>query len=493
MKKSQNLINESQELKQDCSEFVDFEIIKRAYTWGYPLILMDLTKNISTNTDGSIKSNALGKAPINQVARVRAFPGANFTSVVKPNVDTYYTTAWLNLKEGPLVLEVPTEISRYYLLPFLDAYSNIFKSLGTRKQHSIGKDCFITGPEWDGDVPEGFVHVNAPTNMVWMLGRIEVENFADGVKNVYPLQDQFRLVPYQYYRDDYTPPPGETNSKYDINNPVEYIENDMSVTDFFHKMAQLMNQNPPADYDKEILEEMKLIGIKCVDGRYQSDFSMDHYDASMQDKINNIPQNAGQHWEDWYSKNSPAEVKNNWSIQTQNKGSYGDQYEVRAYQAYTGLGANLPKDAIYPTLTTETIDQQKIKLNSGNRYQLTFPKDQLPPVHEESFWSLTAYNNNGYLVKNNLHRYSIGSTSPAIKASIDSGENITIYIQEDNPGKDKMPFWLPITRFPYDESNEPSATNCDFSLTLRLYWPKDRAFDWRPPALINLGPVEDNS
>ncbi|MFK7932388.1 MAG: DUF1254 domain-containing protein [Saprospiraceae bacterium] len=457
-------------------EYVD--LVNRVYTWGYPLILMDLTKKISTNTTGSVKDSALGKAPINQVARVRATPTADFTSVVKPNVDTYYTTSWLDLSDGPLVLEVP-QTERYYLLPLLDAYSNIFESIGTRTGYTEEKYFFfIKGPNHVDVNPQGnhqgrFHIIQAPTNMVWMLGRVEVKGYADGVKNVYPIQDKIQIVPYQYYGSSYTPPAGITDSDNDNINPVEYIA-DMRMTAFFSQMAELMNDNPPADYDMEIVQQMKLIGIEKVDGKYQSFFSEEKLPTGVRLQTQTIPYSAGENWKAWYNSNNTAEIKNGWSIQIRGKGRYKDHYNLRAYQAYTGLGANLPEDAIYPTLTSGSYGST---LDSTKNYTLTFSKDALPPVHDESFWSLTVYNNNGYLVKNYLHRYALGSNTKAIQNEIDDG-NVTIYIQAEKPDDDSA-LWLPITNM----DDPGSATSTEFSLTLRLYWPEDKALVWSPPEL----------
>lgn len=455
------------------------ELVQKVYTWGYPLILMNLTKKISTNTQKSVKASAFGKAPINQVARVCKFPNANFTSVVKPNVDTYYTTAWMDLSSGPLVLEVPST-NRYFLLPLFDAYSNVFKSPGTRTiDTSVSHIFYIAGPDDNSDLPEGMELIQAPTNMVWMLGRIQVNSFEDGVEVVYPIQDNIRLTPYQYYGQNYTPPKGAKNSVYDIANPVKYIEK-MPLGIFFNQMANLMNENPPADYDREILKEMKIIGIEQIDGVYKSNFSVDNSPTGIRKQLRQIPFTMGN---TWIESQGTETTYNGWLIQTGDKGNYQNNYTQRAYQAYTGLGANLPEDAIYPTLTTQT---NSIPLNSECKYTLTFQPEDLPPVNQDAFWSLTAYNNKNYLVKNPLNRYALGSTSGL--AQNEDG-SITIYIQAGAPESDKLSNWLPITRHPYDASYEPSATNCYFSLTMRLYYPQEEALDltWIPPRLrINL-------
>ncbi|MEY3140256.1 MAG: hypothetical protein RL298_997, partial [Pseudomonadota bacterium] len=63
---------------------------------------------------------------------VRQFPNAQFKDVVRPNVDTLYTTAFISMKEGPWVFEMPANDKRYELMPFMDAWTNVFASPGTR-------------------------------------------------------------------------------------------------------------------------------------------------------------------------------------------------------------------------------------------------------------------------------------------------------------------------------------------------------------------------
>ena len=65
-----------------------------AYIYGYPLVLMDVSRTKLTNVS---HPNGKGQAPINQFGNVRTFPDATFTDVVSPNADTLYSSAWLDL------------------------------------------------------------------------------------------------------------------------------------------------------------------------------------------------------------------------------------------------------------------------------------------------------------------------------------------------------------------------------------------------------------
>jgi hypothetical protein len=171
-----------------------------AYIYGYPLVLMDVTRAKMTNVP-----HALGMgAPINQFASVKTFPDATFTDVVSPNADTLYTQAWLDLSKEPLVLSVPDTHGRYYLMPMLDAWTNVFASPGKRTT-GTGKGNFaITGPGWTGSLPVGVKEIKSPTDMVWVIGRTQANGKAD-FPAVNAIQAQYKLTPLSEWGKPYTP------------------------------------------------------------------------------------------------------------------------------------------------------------------------------------------------------------------------------------------------------------------------------------------------
>ena len=194
-KKSQTIVSDAQIL----------EVASKAYVYGYPLLLMDYTNRIGINVE---EPNSFGSAPINQIGHFRQFPDHNFTDVVKPNVDTYYSIAWYDLKQEPIVLSVPAT-DRYYLLPLLDAYTNVFSVPGTRTTGKEAQSFLLAGPFWQGEVPEGMTLIQAPTNMVWMIGRTQVNSLEDGATVVASIQDGYKLVPLSHFGKEYIHPQKE--------------------------------------------------------------------------------------------------------------------------------------------------------------------------------------------------------------------------------------------------------------------------------------------
>src|SRR4029077_19281545 len=135
---------------------------------------------------------------------------------------------------------------RYYLMPMLDAWSNVFSSPGTRTTGAGEHNFAIVGPGWKGDLPEGVEKIEAPTNMVWILGRTYCTGTPEDYKEVHAIQDKYTLVPLSSYGKPYTPPPGKVDSSIDMKTPVREQVNKLDVVSYFQMLAKLMKENPPA-------------------------------------------------------------------------------------------------------------------------------------------------------------------------------------------------------------------------------------------------------
>jgi hypothetical protein len=436
-------------------EIVD--IATKAYVYGYPLILMDLTQKVATNVEAPTDN---GYAPLNQMGHYRSFPDDKFTAVVKPNVDTYYSISWLDLKQEPIVLSVPAT-DRYYLLPMLDAYTNVFSVPGPRTTGTDAENFLISGPFWNGDTPEGMTLIQSPTNLVWIVGRTQVNSKEDGATVVKAIQDGYKLVPLNSFGKAYTAPKGVVNEANKSIVPVKDIEA-MSISTFFNELAALMVNNPPLEGDEAIINDIAKIGIVAGET-----FGMDGFSDAVKTKLEAIPNAVDKNFKSIIASSDPSTLVNGWakSYQLPNMGNYGTDYDFRALIAYVGLGANLPQDAVYPNTA---LDGDGNLLDSDSKYVLHFEKEQIPPVN--AFWSLTVYNDHNFLAENPINRFALGDRDDL---TFNKDGSLDIYIQRENPGKAKYSNWLPA----------PAKGN--FELTLRLYWPKEEVMNktWVPPAV----------
>ena len=182
------------------------EIAKDTYIYAYPLVLMDATRQQLTNFE--TPPGTPGQGPANQFINLREFPDPNFKTVIRPNADTLYSSAWLDLKAEPVVLSVPAT-DRYFMLPMLSMWSDVFAVPGTRTTGPNSTRTFlVTGPGWNGQVPSGMEEIKSPTRYVWFIGRTQTNGKAD-YENVWKIQDGYKLTLLSGWgKADYSRPKG---------------------------------------------------------------------------------------------------------------------------------------------------------------------------------------------------------------------------------------------------------------------------------------------
>lgn len=419
----------------------------QAYLYGYPLVIMDVTRSQAASSVG----------PENQLRRVRQFPDASFKGVVRPNVDTLYTTAFIDMAQGPWVFEMAPNNKRYEVMPFMDAWTNVFAAPGTRISGTDGGKFMLAGPNWRGTVPQGMRLLQSPTRIVWLIGRTQTNGAAD-YPLVHRLQDGVTL---HRWSDGVThgaavQPAWQAGAE-PVSPPFHQVQT-LSTEAFFTRLVELMVDNPPPAADGPILAEMSRLGITpgqplrwslrdswCISlGRWVADFKLAR------------------------ELKKPRQLVRGWSAPPLNLGQYGIDYATRAGVAMVGLGANLPADAIYPNAQ---VDGQGAALDGSHRYRLHFRAGELPPVR--AFWSVTAYGADDYLIDNPIQRYALGDRDPLV---FNGDGSLDLWIQADEPASDKKNNWLPV------------KTGERFLINARLYWPRDVALDgrWGMPTVERL-------
>ncbi|ODR99294.1 hypothetical protein AUC68_04680 [Methyloceanibacter methanicus] len=430
------------------------DIATEAYVYLYSLVTMDLTRRQSTNVDkvGDFK------APTNMFVNVPTYPTAEFKTVVRPNFDTLYSAAWLDLTKEPMVVSVPNTDGRYYLLPVLDMWTDVFASPGWRTTGTEAQTFLVTPPGWTGSIPEGVTELKASTPYVWIIGRIKTDGPAD-YDAVHKIQDAITLRPLsQIDNEDWRPEPRKIDPDVDMKTPPKEQVDTMSGAKFFTYAAELLKLHPPHFTDQPIIARMERLGIE----RGKS-FDFDGADPVVKRAIEQAPK-AAQELMAWKLPKL-AEVVNYWSMNTDTMGVYGNYYLKRSIVTQQGLGANVPEDAVYPL---NIGDKEGKPLDGNNNYKIHFEKDEIPPVN--AFWSITLYDPKGFQVANELNRFAVSNWMP-FKYNDDG--SLDLYFQHESPGKDKEANWLPAPKGP-------------FNLTMRLYAPKSPALTgkWNPPPVI---------
>jgi hypothetical protein len=427
-----------------------------AYLYFYPLITMDITRKQMTNTEpGKIP----GFAPMNTYANVPQYPTADMKAVVRPNFDTLYSTSWIDLTQGPVVLSVPNTQGRYYLLPLLDMWTDVFASPGWRTTGTEAADFVVVPQGWTGKLPENLQVITAPTPYVWIIGRIKT----DGPKDydaVHAIQAGLKITPLADWPKGGALVKAVIDPSVDMKTPPkEQVEN-MSAAQFFAYAAELLKLHPPHVTDEPMLALLKRIGFE----RGQS-FDSSRLSSEIRSGLDKARTSALELMS--WKLPTIAKVENGWSMNTDTMGVYGNYYLKRALIAREGLGANLPEDAIYPL---NLFDDTQAPLTGAHRYTLHFDKDNLPPV--DAFWSVTLYDSDGYQVANTLNRFALSSWMPF---TYNPDGSLDLIFSATSPGADKEANWLP-------------APSGPFNLTMRLYAPKSEVLvgKWNPPPVKRL-------
>lgn len=443
-----------------------------AYVYFYPLVTMDLTRKQFTNVE---PGKEWGRGPMNTFSNVPEFPPADFKAVVRPNFDTLYSVAWLDLTKEPVVVSVPDTGGRYYLLPLLDMWTDAFASPGWRTTGTQAGNFVVTPPGWRPDLrdkliekfklPKDTQRIDAPTPYVWIIGRTKT----DGPKDydaVHKIQAGFKLTPLSRWGKVPEKVTVKIDPSVDMKTPPKLQVDGLPAAQFFAYAAEILKLQPPHLTDQPIIARLKRIGIEPG-----KSFDIDKVAPAIRDGLSSAPEDA-QKLMKWKVQ-SIAEVVNGWSMNTHTMGVYGDYYLKRAIVAQLGLGANAPEDAIYPI---NLADQTGKPLDGANAYKIHFDKSAFPPT--EAFWSVTLYDQDGFPVENAQNRFALSSWMPF---NYNSDGSLDLYFQNESPSADKEANWLP-------------APKGSFNLTMRLYAPKREALTgvWSPPAVQREAPAALN-
>jgi hypothetical protein len=417
----------------------------QAYLYGFPIVMMDLTKDQGTaaTVPGEIT------APVNQFAVMTKYPDASFRAVPRTGLDTLFATAWADLGKEPLVLSVPDTGGRYYVIALFDLWSNVFTSIGKRNTGTGAANFLIAGPGWQGQAPADVKAVfRSPTRWVWVNGQMQANGPAD-YEAVNALQRQYRLTPLSVWGQPYTPPAQvPVAAGVDTGTPPAAQVEKMDAAAFFGRVARLMKDNPPAPADTPMVEKLKVLGIEP--GR---DLDISRIDPDTAAGLQRAMGAFG------LLQKGVTKLKseNGWIVIPGNFASYGTDYQTRAGIALIGLGGIRPDDVVYPTAF---LDGEDKPLDAASRYVLHFDKGRTPPTN--ATWSISMYDPHGYYVPNSINRYNLAAWMP-LQQNPDG--SLDLFIQSASPGPGKEANWL------------PAPASGPFNVTVRIYWPTQAVLD----------------
>jgi hypothetical protein len=429
------------------------KLAAEAYIYGYPLVYS--LHEAAAFVAGGGKYPM--QAPYNAFGHARKLAGPEL-KFVSPNNDTCYSIAVCDVRKGPLVLHVPDAADRYYVLEFIDAWTNNFAYIGRRATGTDEAEFLLADHEYDGDVREQMRIIRAPSGVFVIAGRLQVDGEAD-LPAVHALQDQLTLTPLSVQQGGAAPLPVAG-----IPEPDRSVSKDLEWWERFRVALQAF---PPPAADAPFLKICAELGLTEPESPYVDPepalaAALTEGAKAAEDKIEDLMKQMHATPEGWQlvlhvfdynldhfeigTIDSPE-----WKISDRKTA-----YVTRAIAARAGLWGNHGYEAEYALIWVDADGKQ---LDGSHRYELRL--DTPPPV--DAFWSFTMYDvPDFYLVANPIERYSIGDRTPGLKTAEDG--SVTIYMQKDSPGPDKESNWLPT----------PAGV---FRPAMRMYQPRRELID----------------
>src|SRR5664279_681757 len=291
-----------------------------AYIYFYSLRSMDITRKQFTNTE---PGKEFGKGPMNMFVNVPEYPPADFKGVVRSNFDTLYSIAWLDLTREPLIVSAPDTAGRYYLLPMLDMWTDVFAAPGWRTTGTRDGSFLVIPPGWVGTVPEGLVRIAAPTPYIWIIGRTKTDGPAD-YDAVHRIQAGYKVTPLSHWGKAPEPVTVKIDPAVDMKTPPKIQVDTMPAAKYFAYAAELLKLHPPHITDEPIIAQMKKIGVEPG-----KSFDFDQLEPVVKTALESATGEAQQLMA--WKMATLARVANGWSMNTDTMGVYGNYYLCLLY------------------------------------------------------------------------------------------------------------------------------------------------------------------
>jgi len=426
-------------------------IARDAYIYGFPMV-DNYRIQYSYFVDRNDKEYRGGWNEVHNTARVFT---PKDTAIQTPNADTPYSSVGYDLRTEPLVFTVPKiDDDRYFSLQFIDQYTHNFAYIGSRATGNGGGDYLLVGPGWSGEAPDGIKDViRSETQLGMVLYRTQLFGPSD-LGKVRKIQAGYKVQPLSAYLGQTAPAPAP---------PIDFIkpltrDEERDSLAFFEVLNFVLRFAPTVPSETGLMKRFGELGIG-PDGTFSA--------AQLSpEQVQSIKEGIADAWKQQAALNRKLDTGEVTSGDLFGTRDYlKNDYLKRMLGATAGIYGNSRDEAMYPALV---LDSSGHRLDGSNRYVVRFAPDQLPPVN--AFWSITMYEMPAsLLVENPINRYLINSPMlPSLKKDPDGG--LTIYVQNESPGKERESNWLPAPKGP-------------FLMAMRLYLPKPAALDgsWKAP------------
>jgi len=430
------------------------QIAEEAYIYAYPML--DHYKMMFAQAI-YLESGAY-EAPFNVLLNKSVLLGPEYTTIVRPNNDTFYSIVWLNLTAEPMVLKVPAITdNRYYSFQIIDMYTHNIDYIGTRATGFDAGSYLFVGPDWNGEKPKGIKKViQSEGNYYVALGRTQVFSPSD-VENAKMVQAGYKVASLSEYLGK------ESTVQFADPAIPPFHPEKVKSFEFIGYMNGIMAGSEIQEFEKELFEKFAKLSI--APGKA---FDASNLDSEIKAAIEEGIISALEKIK--IESTQLGQQKNGWQLISEitgNREVMQGRYLTRAAAAYFGLWGNSMEEAYYPEASIDA-DGEVLDC-SKHKYVLHFDADKIPPV--KAFWSLTMYKLPEQLfIENEINRYVISSATDGLKYNDDG--SLDVYIQKERPDENIVSNWLP-------------AHDGLFSLQGRLYWPDPSALNplYVPPSI----------
>lgn len=426
----------------------------RAFVWGYPFVrAAQIRQNVTCPENPHIeRPTSVGGAPINSMGHASALATPETRLGVAPNNDTLYSLAWLDLSLEPYVLECPDFGRRYYTFQFGQADTSTDQSFGQRTHGGSLPPIFIYGPAYQGKIPDGMLGVRGRFRYLMIAGRILVNGRLD-LPAVHALQDMIQLRPFSAYRAGRVSS-GAISPQRPLVDPLNPVDKAYSFLEMLGAVMRDLDLEPT---DAQLMASMQTLGLTQEHGFRLQALTAEQKEAIAQGLADGEAAVRAKTFD--LGRNV-----NGWSLNYVGP-RFGGDYLLRAAVAMDQIYILEPQEALY---ASGRLDSCGKELDGHNTYRIHFAKELLPPVN--AFWSITLYYAKGFMVPNEIGRWSIGDRTAGLVYETDG--SLQIRIQHLRPDGEAMRNWLPAPKEP-------------FMLLMRLYIPQTQVVDgtWTPPAI----------
>lgn len=434
-------------------------VARDAFLWAWPLVNVYNRRLAFSEMKENRYVGPLLEAPLNRLTMLMDYVDPEERNVACPNQDVVYGLGMLALDMSPVVIQVPDFGERFWVYQIVDLRTDSFVQLGKMYGSTPGF-YLLAGPDWHGDVPKGITRTfRASSNTGLVAPRIFQDDTAEDKQAIqaaltgivmYPLAEydgQMKSMDWSKLPKAAAAQHGEEETRWVLPEKI------------FDELPAVLADAPPLPGEEARYAQVLAVLAAAQDSASMKQAMIEAAKDAEEKLVNPLFQ----------FRNYGQQLPHHWST-ISNESAFGTDYFTRAAVAKSNILVNSPNETKY---YYQDLDESGTRLNSANRYTVTFAKDGTPPVH--GFWSLSIYNEHHFFVGNAINRFSVGTKNKDLKLGPDG--SLTIYVQADAPADAvQLANWLP-------------APKGNFSLYVRAYWPKAAVMDgsWTPPAVAKFG------